>query len=190
MVNSFKEQWKTQLESHQGSVNVIVQQTVQEQLRKHRSEENEQVRHNQPKKDVMDVTAAELVKMTLEGAKETFEKMAQEAKEAEATNREQVDLINELKQEIRGLQQERDRQGLGIERAGREESSSPTTQAQHELELEEKEREVAEMRKRFEYQHIDADYQGVPAKVDTNLQEARTQFREKKQKGAEEASKK
>ena len=39
MVNSYKEQWKTQLESHQVSVNVMVQQTVQEQLQKRRDEE-------------------------------------------------------------------------------------------------------------------------------------------------------
>ena len=45
--------------------------------------------------DTGGLTAPELVKMTMEGAKETFEKMSQEAKEAETKNREQVELINQ-----------------------------------------------------------------------------------------------
>ena len=52
------------------------------------------------------------------------------------------------------------------------------------------ERGSAEAARRFEYQNIDADYEGIPAKVDTNLEAARAKFRDQKQKEAEDARKK
>lgn len=143
--------------------------------------------------DTGGLTAPELVKMTLEGAKETFEKMAQEAKDAEAKNREQIDLINELKQQIQSLEYEKARQRVGGERAGGDERDvSPTKQSlkQPSPEPRAMERGSTEAARRFEYQNIDADYEGIPAKVDTNLEAARAELREQKQKDAEDARKK
>ena len=126
----------------------------------------------------------------MEGAVETLQKMTQEAEAAEAKNREQAELIKQLQRQVQSLQDERDRQRR-VHQQNEEDGRdlSPTKQAlmkEHRLELEKKERELADMRALIEYER--ADYTKAAPKVDTNLPAARElAAREKEQKKLKEA---
>lgn len=87
----------------------MVQQTIQEQMQKQHREESANAEKRQARRAADQATgtgglsASELVNTNTEGAKEAFEKMAQEVKDSEKKNREQAERIRELQQQIKAL---------------------------------------------------------------------------------------